>query len=93
MPAWDVRVDAVFEEIESYHVTVVGGTADKEAAGENEYKAEPGDTIKITAYAPGSNQKFVGWEVKSGELSDTTSETIRFNLSSGLTASAIFEKQ
>ena len=68
MPNGNVRVDAVFEEIESYHVTVVGGTADREAAGENEYKAEPGETVKITAYAPGSNQKFAGWKVTVNDM-------------------------
>ena len=49
-------------------------------------------TVTLTA-VPAEGYKFVGWEVKSGELSDTTSETIRINLSSGLTAGAIFEKQ
>jgi hypothetical protein len=49
-------------------------------------------TVTLTA-VPAEGYKFVGWEVKSGELSDTTSETIRFNLSSGLTAGAVFEKQ
>lgn len=49
-------------------------------------------TVTLTA-VPAEGYKFTGWEVKGGKLEDTKSKTIRFNLNSGLTATAIFEKQ
>ncbi len=46
--------------------------------------------VTLTA-VPADGYKFVRWEVTNGSLEDTTSETIRFNMSSGLTVNAIFE--
>jgi hypothetical protein len=47
-------------------------------------------TVTLTA-VPTEGYKFVRWEVASGELADTSSETIRFNMSSGMTVNAVFE--
>ncbi len=51
----------------------------------------PETTVTLTA-VPAEGCKFVRWDVTNGELPDTTSETIQFNLESGLTINAIFEK-
>ena len=47
-------------------------------------------TVTLTA-VPAEGYKFVRWDVTSGELADTSSETIRFNMSSGMTINAVFE--
>ena len=47
-------------------------------------------TVTLTA-VPADGYKFVRWEVTNGSLADTTSETIRFNMSEGMTINAVFE--
>jgi len=49
-------------------------------------------TVSVTA-VPADGCKFVGWEVKKGEITDTTSETLSFNMSATVTLQAVFEKQ
>lgn len=48
-------------------------------------------TVTLTA-VPAEGCKFVRWDVTNGELADTTSKTIQFNMDSGMTINAIFEK-
>ena len=55
MPASDVTVTAVFEDID-YTVTVTDGTADKTTA-------HYGDTVKITADTAPAGQTFDRWEI------------------------------
>ena len=55
MPASDVTVTAVFEDID-YTVTVTDGTADKTTA-------HYGDSVTITAYAAPAGQTFDRWEI------------------------------
>ena len=52
----------------------------------------PENTITLTA-VPADGYKFVRWDVTNGELADTTSKTIQFNLESAMTINAIFEKK
>ena len=52
----------------------------------------PENTVTLTAI-PSEGYKFVRWEVTSGELSDTTSQTIRFSMESGINVTAVFETQ
>ena len=47
-------------------------------------------TVTLTA-VPAEGYKFAGWEVAKGSLTDTSSETIRFNMSEGMTINAVFE--
>lgn len=47
-------------------------------------------TVTLTA-VPSEGYKFVRWEVTNGSLADTTSETIRFNMTEGMTINAVFE--
>ena len=49
-------------------------------------------TITLTA-VPEDGCKFVRWDVTNGELTDTSSETIQFNMTSGMTINAVFEKK
>ncbi len=49
-------------------------------------------TVTLTA-VPAEGCKFVGWEVEGGKLSDTTSETISFDMESNMTVHAMFEKK
>jgi hypothetical protein len=49
-------------------------------------------TITLTA-VPEDGCKFVRWDVTNGELTDTASETIQFNMTSGMTINAVFEKK
>jgi hypothetical protein len=47
-------------------------------------------TVTLTA-VPAEGYTFVRWEVTNGSLEDTTSQTIRFNMSEGMTINAVFE--
>ncbi len=48
-------------------------------------------TVTLTA-VPAEGYRFVRWEVTSGSLADTSSETIQFNMTEALTVNAVFEK-
>ena len=69
-------------------VLVNGRQPDYSFAFSGMYCAET--TVTLTA-APAEGYKFVRWDVTNGTLEDTSSETIRFNMSEGLTVNAIFE--
>ena len=73
MPEKNVTVKANFEDLPAtYHVTVVGGTADK-----TEYA--PGETVTITAYPPASDMQFAKWTTEDGvTFADATKATTTF---------------
>ena len=48
-------------------------------------------TISVTA-VPAEGYKFAGWEVKKGNIADTSSETLTFQMEEVTTLQAIFEK-
>lgn len=66
--------DFVLKETVTRPITVTGGTADKETA-------KVGETVTITA-TPTQAQKFMGWEVKSGDVTpaDTGAATTTFTM-------------
>ena len=49
-------------------------------------------TVTVTA-VPAEGYKFVGWTVKKGKISDTSSATLTFSMESAVTLQANFEKQ
>lgn len=49
-------------------------------------------TVTVTA-VPADGYKFVGWEVKKGNVSDASSETISFHVDGATTLQAIFEEK
>ncbi len=49
-------------------------------------------TVTVTA-VPAEGYKFVGWETKSDLITDTTAETLEFEVSAPITLKAIFEKK
>ena len=49
-------------------------------------------TVTVTA-VPADGYKFTGWKVKKGDIADTSSETLSFNVSGTTTLQAIFEKE
>ncbi len=59
MPAGNVEIEAIFEQL--YTVTVTGGTADPSEAAE-------GEEVTLTAVAPGESYEFVEWMVLGGDV-------------------------
>ena len=49
-------------------------------------------TVTVTA-VPKDGYKFVGWEVKKGEIADASAETLSFNVTGATNLRALFEKQ
>ena len=75
MPAGDVTATANYEDIE-YTVNVNGGTADKA-------KAKYGESVTLTANAPGVGGRFVTWTLRGVSVADTTKTEITFNMPAG----------
>ena len=75
MPANAVTATANYEDIE-YTVNVIGGTADKA-------KAKYGESVTLTANAPGVGGRFVAWTLRGVSVADTTKTEITFNMPAG----------
>jgi hypothetical protein len=52
----------------------------------------PGLTVSVTA-VPADGYKFVGWDVKKGDINNPSAETITFQMEKAVTLHAIFEKE
>ena len=75
MPAGNVTATANYEDIE-YTVNVIGGTADKS-------KAKYGESVTLTANAPGVGGRFAAWTLRGVSVADTTKTEITFNMPAG----------
>ena len=72
MPANDINVAAVLEDID-YTVTVTGGTAQVNGGvASASVKAHYGDSITITANAPETGKRFTGWTIEGVTVDDKT---------------------
>lgn len=49
-------------------------------------------TVTVTA-VPADGYKFAGWKVKKGDITDTSSETLSFQVTGATTLQAVFEKK
>ena len=84
MPASNVTVEALFEQIPIFTVTVLDGT------GGGDFEA--GETVKISTEVP-AGYRFIGWESTPAVIfADATSDSTTFEMpASDITVAAIFE--
>ncbi|MEQ6391021.1 hypothetical protein RZN22_17185, partial [Bacillaceae bacterium S4-13-58] len=77
MPNETIKIRAVYEQIPTYHVTVINGS------GSDMYMEN--ETVTITADEPTEGQRFQHWEVVSGDISllDDHDTTTTFEMSPG----------
>ncbi len=81
----DISLTAVYEDIQKYTVTVVGGTID----GATSKEIEPGTSVTVVADAPEAGKVFAGWKI--GESVVSTESTYTFTPEGTLTITAVFE--
>ncbi len=81
----DISLTAVYADIETYTITVVGGTVD----GTTSKVIESGESVTVVADTPAAGKKFVCWKIGEDTVSFETSYT--FTPEASLTITAVFE--